>query len=146
MIEASLILCDFAEQDPAGKVHMLGAGWSLIGPGPQPHAVVFFIRTSPQKGPVDITLRLLYADNQVVTMPGIAGQQRLEFPGQITLRSIPGSPVDAEGQGAFAVNVGALPLSPGSKYSWVLEIEGKEEARTSFYVRESLSDPPAAPS
>lgn len=44
-MRAVLVLCDFAEQDqPGGKVHMLGAGWSMIGPLPAPHAVVVLIK------------------------------------------------------------------------------------------------------
>jgi hypothetical protein len=36
-MRASIVLCDFAEQDQlGGKVHMLGAGWSLTGPVPSP--------------------------------------------------------------------------------------------------------------
>lgn len=142
MIEASLILCDFAEQDPTGKVHMLGAGWSIIGPEPQPHSVVFFIKAPAREDPIQITLRLLDADNQVVMMPGSAGMQRFEFPGQIEVRVIPGAPAEADGQGAFALNVGPLPLQPGSRHSWVLDVDGKEEARATFFVREPVGEPP----
>lgn len=142
MIEASLILCDFAEQDPTGKVHMIGAGWSTTGPEPQPHSVVFFIKAPLQENPVHITLRLLDANDQVVTMPGIAGMARLEFPGQMEIKARPGAPAEADGQGAFALNVAPLPLQPGSKYSWVLEVESKEEARTTFFVRDAVVESP----
>lgn len=143
MIEASLILCDFAEQDPTGKVHLLGAGWSIIGPAPAPHAVVIFVKAPPQKEPIHLTLRLLGPDNQVVTMPGNAGMQRFEFPGQIEVRSVPGVPADTEGRGAFAFNVVPLPFQPGSKYSWVLEVDGKEQTRASFFMREAARSDPA---
>lgn len=97
-----------------------------------------------------ITLKLLNAGNEVFVAPGPAGMQRFEFPGQVEMRRVPGTPDDVPGEGAFAVNVGILPLQPGSKYSWVLEVEGKEEARASFYVREGAkldaADPPTAPS
>jgi hypothetical protein len=41
---AKLILCDYAVADPAGKVHMLGAGWSLTSSPTPPHAVVVLMK------------------------------------------------------------------------------------------------------
>jgi hypothetical protein len=143
MIEASLILCDFAERDPTGKVHLLGAGWTSIGPAPAPHAVVLFVKIPPQVEPIQIMLRLLDADNQVVTVPGSAGVQRLELSGQIEVPPDPSVPDDVPGQGTFAVNATVLPFQPG-KYSWVLEVDGKEEARASFLVRKAVQPDPAA--
>jgi hypothetical protein len=134
MMDASVILCDFAEQDPTGKVHMLGAGWAVMGPAPSPHAVVIFVRAPvDQQAPLPVTLRLLDAGGNVVVMPGGAGMQRFEFPGQILMQR----PPIAEGGvgfGAFAVNVGPLPFQQGARYRWVLEIDGKEEASAEFSV------------
>ena len=43
-VEAKLILCDAAQADPnTGKVHMLGAGWSLTR-SPTTHAVVVLMK------------------------------------------------------------------------------------------------------
>jgi hypothetical protein len=142
-MDAAVILCDFAEQDPTGKVHMLGAGWSVMGPAPAPHAVVIFV-----KGPVDlqaplpVTLRLLDADGNVVVMPGGAGMQRFEFPGQILMRMPPVADA-AVGFGAFTINVSPLPFQPGARYRWVLEVDGKEAASAEFMVLKPES--PASP-
>ena len=32
-MKATLLLCDAAQVDPAGKVHILGAGWTVVGGG-----------------------------------------------------------------------------------------------------------------
>lgn len=145
-MQASLILCDFAEQDPTGKIHMLRAGWSVMGPAPTAHAVVVFMKApqSENSSPVSITLRLRDADHQVVTMPGAAGMQVLEFAGQIEIRQFPDSPDDAVGGGAFAVNVAPLPLQPG-RYTWSLEVQGKEEASADFFVRKTMPSHLAGP-
>ena len=60
MMRASIILADFAETDPGGKVHILGAAWSVTGPQPGPQAVVGFIQVPPEHagGAISFTLRL----------------------------------------------------------------------------------------
>lgn len=49
MMRASIVLADFAETDPGGKVHILGAGWSVIGPQPSPQAVAGFLQVPPNR-------------------------------------------------------------------------------------------------
>lgn len=65
---------------------------------------------------------------------GPAGMQRLEIGGQVEVREPEGSDILAELTAAFAVNV-MLPLSPGQPYTWSLEVDGKDLASTTFYVR-----------
>jgi hypothetical protein len=86
--EATLVLCDFAETDSSGKVHMLGAGWSFMGPDAAPQAVVGFIQVPPDRlgSPIPVTVRLLDSAHQVVEVPGAAGLQRLEISGQIEMQ------------------------------------------------------------
>ena len=146
VMDAAIILCDFAEQDPTGKVHMLGAGWSVMGPGPAAHAVVVFVRAPTDlQAPLPVILRLLDEGGSVVLMPAGAGLQRFEFPGQILMRTPPLAE-NSVGFGAFTVNVGPLPFQQGARYRWVLEVDGKEVASAEFSVlRPESVDPAPAP-
>lgn len=135
-MRASIVLADFAESDSGGKVHILGAGWSVTGPQPGPQAVVGFIHVpAEQAGAViPFTLRLADQTGELVEVQGPAGMQRLEIGGQVEVREPEESDILAELTAAFAVNV-VLPLSPGQPYTWSLEVDGKDLASTTFYVR-----------
>jgi hypothetical protein len=137
-MQATLVLCDFAEVDSStGKVHILGAGWSLTGPAPSPHSVVAFLRVPPDRArsPIPITLRLLDQAHQVVEVQGVGGMQRLEISGQVEM-NLPESWNQASTMsGSFAVNFGALPLQAGRTYMWCVEVDGKELASAEFIVR-----------
>src|SRR5215204_2067305 len=69
-VEVQVILCDAAVADPNGKLHMLGAGWSLTGSPTTPHAVALMIKVpwdrTNQKLP--LTLQLLDADGTPVRL------------------------------------------------------------------------------
>jgi hypothetical protein len=138
-MQAVVVLGDFAERDAStGKVHILGAGWTITGPAPTPHAVIIFVKVPQHRAgtPIPITLRLLDQAGQIVQVPGAAGQQRLEVFGQIEMAepdAAAGFPGDLDA--VFSVNVGALPLQPGTKYTWFVEVDGKEAASTEFWVR-----------
>jgi hypothetical protein len=138
MMRASIVLADFAETDPGGKVHILGAGWSVTGPQPGPQAVVGFIQVPPEQAGVAIlfTLRLTDQEGEVVEVQGPAGMQRMEASGQVEMREPEGWGGSTDLNAAFAINV-MLPLSPGQPYTWSLEVDGKDLASTTFYVRPS---------
>lgn len=139
MTRASIILADFAETDPGGKVHILGAGWTETGPLPGPQAIVGFIQVPPEEAdaPVSFTLRLTDRSGEVVEVQGPAGMQSLEVSGQVEIRQPEGWDGSADLNAAFAVNVALLPLAQGQSYTWSLEADGKELATTTFYVRSS---------
>ena len=80
MMRAAIVLADFAETDSGtGKVHIIGAGWSVTGPMPGPHAVVAFIQVPADRvgDPIPVTLRLADPTGQLVEVQGPAGMQRL---------------------------------------------------------------------
>jgi hypothetical protein len=139
MMRASIILADFAETDPGGKVHILGAGWSATGPQPGPQAVVGFIQVPPDQARLAIpfTLRLTDQAGEVVEAPGPAGMQRMEVSGQVEPREPEGWDGSTDLTAAFAINV-ILPLTPGQNYTWSLEVDGKDMVSTVFYVRSAL--------
>lgn len=122
-IEAQLLLCDSAVADPSGKVHMLGAGWSMTSSPTAPHAVAVLAKIpwdrANQKLP--LTLQLRDSDGQDVEVPTSAGDKKIGSEGNIEVGRPPGvshgSPLDA----SFALNLPSLPLSPG-RYEWRLTI------------------------
>lgn len=131
-----IVLCDFAEQDLSGKIHMIGGGWSMTGPAPHPHGVVFFLKLSSSrlKSPVPVKLSLTDSQRQVVEVPGPAGPQRMEIEGQVAplgLRQPEDD--DMEMDVALTVNVSALQLAPG-RYTWTAEVDGKDVTSTQFIV------------
>lgn len=139
MTRATIILGDFAEQDQSGKVHILGAGWSVTGPAPGPQAVAVFLKVPAERvgAPLPVTLRLLDSSRKSVEVPGISGNpQPVEIVGQIELRPRDEAwdqtrDVDA----SFVVNIGLLSLAPGRVYTWSFEVDDKEEASVDFLVR-----------
>jgi hypothetical protein len=138
MMRAILVLCDFAEQDqPGGKVHILGAGWSVTGPLPSAHAVVVLIKVgwSETNRPHDFVLRLTDADANPVSVPSPAGSQVLEFRGQLEAGRQPGIPEGSEIDASFVVQLQPVPLTGGQRYTWRLEINSEEAAAEGFYVR-----------
>jgi len=147
-MRASLILCDSAAQDlAAGKVHMLGAGWSIIGPDPGPHAVVAFIKVgwTEANEPHKLVLRLTDGDGNVVTLPGPASAVPMEFSGNLEVGRPAGVPQGSDIDATFALNMAPLPLAPGQRYRWILEINGDELASEGFYVRKPPQQPSSAP-
>jgi hypothetical protein len=139
MMQATLVLCDFAEIDSTGKVHILGAGWSVTGPAPAPQGIVAFLKVPAERAqsPIQATLRLLDQERHLVEVPGIGGTQVLEISGQIEMQMPETWDHALDLSASFAVNVGPLPLTRGMTYSWTIEIDGKELASVDFLVRPS---------
>jgi hypothetical protein len=140
MMRASIMLADFAETDPSGKVHVLGAGWSVTGPQTGPQAVVGFIQASAEQagGLIPFILRLTDRTGEVVEVHGPAGMQRMEINGQVEMREPDGWNESADLNVVFAINV-AVPLPQGQPYTWSLEVDGKDLASTTFYVRDTAA-------
>jgi hypothetical protein len=123
-VAAQVILCDAAQADPAtGKVHMLGAGWSMTRT-PTTHAVAVLLKIPWDRAnePITLTVRLLDADGhraQLLTPSGVVPAMQAEGKVEVGRPAgiAPGSVLDA----SFVLNVPAMPLSPG-RYEWRLEI------------------------
>jgi hypothetical protein len=137
-MRASLLLCDYAAQDqPGGKVHMIGAGWSVVGPQPNPHGVAAFIKVAWTEAnePHKLILRLTDSDGQIVAVPGPTGRQPIEFSGNLEVGRPPGLPQGSEIDATFTINLAPLPLIPGQRYVWHLEMDEKVLAEEGFFVR-----------
>lgn len=134
-IDFKVILCDAAQADPStGKLHMLGAGWTMVGTPTSPHAVALLVQVPWDRANERLKLKieLLNADGQPVrtaadeTSPPIYGEAELEVgrpPGVAH-----GSPLSA----SFALNVGPMPLPPG-RYEWRATVDEDTRAE-SFQV------------
>ena len=123
-LEAKLILCDAAVADQAsGKVHMLGAGWSIASSPTPPQGVVVLAKIPWDRANqrIPLLLMLLDSDGNQVAMPGPKGPDPVLAEGEVEVGRPPGVrhgvPLDA----SFALNVGPMPLEPG-RYEWRLTL------------------------
>jgi hypothetical protein len=134
-VEAQVILCDAAVADPRGKVHMLGAGWSVTATPTAPQAVAVLMKIPWDRANqrLPMALRLLDTDGKPVSLEGPDGVQVIESRGEVEVGRPPGlehgSPIDA----SFALNVQSMPLKPG-RYEWRLELADQFFA-AAFQVR-----------
>jgi hypothetical protein len=133
-LQVQLVLCDAAQADPNGKVHMLGAGWSITS-SPTSHAVAVLIKIPWDRANQQLPLKLSLLDSdghpvQFDTQDGVAN---IESSGVIEVGRPPGVAAGSMLDAAFALNVPPLPLGPG-RYEWRLELAELTEAR-SFTVR-----------
>lgn len=135
-LDVQLILCDAAQADQAGKIHMLGAGWSMTSSPTAPHAVAVLIKVPWDRANEKMhgVLTLVDSDGHPVTVqvaPGQTNQVATEFDLEVGRPPglDPGSMIDA----AMALNIGPLPLGP-ARYQWRLELGGELHA-VSFAVR-----------
>ncbi|HEY9085812.1 MAG TPA: hypothetical protein VIN40_07755 [Candidatus Tyrphobacter sp.] len=136
----TILLCDSA-QAVGGKLYVLGGGWSITGPQPAPMAVALklSIPWSDANRRFNIKIALVDADGRPVRLPttGADGEANVEVPFQFEAGRpaglVPGTPLD----GCFAVNFPPMPLAPGARYEWRVEVDGRcEEAwRVPFSVR-----------
>jgi hypothetical protein len=130
-VKATLILCDAAQTDASGKMHMLGAGWSVTGTPTGPAAVAILLKIpwdrANQKLP--LVLQLEDADGQPVVLAGGPVEMRSEIEVGRPPGLDAGSPIDA----AFQLSVQPMPLLPG-RYQWRLQIGG-DEFSESFQAR-----------
>jgi hypothetical protein len=141
--KVDLLLADYACVTPDGKLTVVGAGWTVTGPGPAPSAVAVIIEVdwTATNTRHHAVLSLSDQDGRPVFQQG--GE-----PIQVTADFETGRPAGLpEGTGMnfpFAVNLGLLPLVPGNRYVWELTIDGehREDWSLPFLVRQA---PPEVP-
>lgn len=121
-----MLLCD-AAQVADGKLYILGGGWSMTGPDPVPSAIALKIEVEWGEAvrAHHWELFLEDEDGRPVMVQTPEGVQSVEVRGEFTVsqpQTVPeGSPIDV----ALAVNMGPIPLPPGSRYVWRLTIDGE---------------------
>ncbi|MFB4277645.1 hypothetical protein ACBJ59_20305 [Nonomuraea sp. MTCD27] len=142
MIEGFLVLADSATTDKSsGKVHMLGAGWSVTGPAIPPSAVSGFLRVPWDEAGEALRFRLRLVDedrNGVKVLHGDGETRAVGFEGTLELRDA--EPPDEIMEQvpmnlSFAISVPSLPLPAGRVYEWLFDVEDTEVASVRFAVR-----------
>jgi hypothetical protein len=133
-IEAQVLLCDAAVADPAGKLHMLGAGWSMTGSPTSPQAVAVLLKIPWDRANerLDLMLRLLDPDGRPVQVVTPEGAQEVTMSGGIEAGRPPGVAPGSQLDAALAFNVPSLPLPPG-RYQWRLDV-AEDTFTASFQV------------
>ena len=124
-MDIQLILAD-AAQASAGKVHMLGAGWSVTGSPTSPSAVVGLIKVPWDRANETLTLRLnlVNEDGQpvhVANLFGADGPQEIAFGGTIEVGRPAGLKAGTPIDSSFVIPIPSLPLTPG-RYTWNLDL------------------------
>lgn len=141
-MRVTMMLCDHA-QVAEGKLYIIGGGWSVTGPGQNPSAIAMKIdvpwdRTNK---PIRMLLRLLGQDGEPVVTDA-AVPQPIEIHGQFEVGRPPGlkqgTPIDMP----VAINLPPLPLAPGQRFTWELELDGehREEWHLTFTTRPTTED------
>jgi hypothetical protein len=150
-VKVNVILADMGQNDPSGKLNILGAGWSVTGVqanGLSPNsALAIFIEVPWDKcnRELELVIELLSEDGEPVMLPLPEGLQPLRIAHKVVITTPPGAPNGSDGHHAELVNlVGGLPLSPGTWYRWRVSIddEHREGWEAKFFVRRQ----PTAPS
>lgn len=164
--QVTLLLGDFAQAEPSGKLHIIGGGISIIGFDPAlnttaPLHVVAIVDVEPRHAgeAFSLSLELRNVDlDQAVSVPaGPLGQpQALRLSQVVTVQRpamvgvhLPDS-LACRTQMTMGFPTG-LPLAPGYRYAWRLTIDGnrRKHWRTEFYVPQLAAPPvfggPAGP-
>ena len=131
-IEAQVILCDAAQADPTGKMHMLGAGWSVTTTPTPPHALAIMLRIPWDRAnqQIDVSAVLVDADGQPIVLG--EPQQQIRQDAKVEVGRPPGVAAGSLLPASFAVTVPPLPLQPG-RYQWRVKI-AETEFTASFQV------------
>jgi len=135
-LEVQVLLCDAAVADPGGKMHMLGAGWSVTSSPTALCAVAVMVKVpwdrTNQQIPLNITL--VDSDGHPIEIPAPGGEtQRVSAEGVIEVGRPPGIPAGSSVDAAFALNIPQLPLPPG-RYEYRVDA-GDQTFHASFLVR-----------
>jgi hypothetical protein len=127
-MKATLLLADYAVV-ANGKLTIVGGGWTLTGPDPQPFAIALKLEV-PWHEALDahtVRLDLRDADGQPILAPSPEGEAAVRVEARLDLQQqeMPedvkaGTPIDV----ALAFNLPPLPLPPGSRFEWRLTIDG----------------------
>ncbi len=150
-MKATLILADFARV-AEGKLDILGAGWSLAGPEPVSMGlgVLIDVPWNQTNQRHSMVVRLLGEDGQLYLLPGPDGAppQGIEAHTDFEVGRPPGIAAGTAQPFALALNLAQLPLAPGRRYEWRLEIDSEtdDDWRVTFATRGERAAPGTATS
>jgi hypothetical protein len=137
-MKVTMLLADHA-QAAEGKLNIIGAGWTLIGPDPAPFAIAILFevpwdRANEQHG---FRLELVDSDGEPVLVATPEGEEPLLIEGQFEVGRPPGVKRGTALPFPLALNLGPQPLVPGGRYEWRLTVdqESDEDWRLAFSTR-----------
>lgn len=135
-MKAVLLLADSA-QAVAGKLYILGGGWSIIGPDPSPMALAAKIEVPWHETNKKHTLRLELVDSDGNGFIPEGQDEPVVLNADFEVGRPPGIKVGTPIDLPFAINLGPLPLMPDQRYEWRLWIDGDtaDDWRAAFTVR-----------
>lgn len=137
-MRATLLLADHAVVAD-GKLYVNGGGWSLTGPGPAPSAIALKLDVPWDRAGqrLHLRLKLLGQDGQQVAVAGPQGPVPVQIDGDAQVGRPDGVPEGSDIDLALAFQIGPVPLPPGERYEWVLEVDGetREDWRLVFSTR-----------
>lgn len=140
-MNATIILAD-AAQVADGKLHLIGGGWSAMGPERAPMALAILIDVpwDQVNHPHIWTVRLLHASGTPVEMQTTRdGPRTVELTGRFTVSPKSSVPAWAPLKMPIALTFGPMPLTAGA-YVWRLSIDGIE--RDEWTLPFAVFDPP----
>jgi hypothetical protein len=131
----TLMLADYACV-ASQKLTAVGAGWTVTGPIPTPSALAALIDVpwTETNTPHHVSFSLTDADGApVLNHDG----QPIRVETDFEVGRPPGVPAGTSIPVPLAVNVGPIPLRPGSRYVWEFTLDGdsKEGWRLPFFTR-----------
>jgi hypothetical protein len=143
-MKVTMLLADHA-QAAEGKLNIIGAGWTVIGPAPAPFAIAILFevpwdRTNEQHA---FRLELVDSDGDPVVVPTGDGDQPLVIEGQFEVGRPPGVKRGTPLPFPLALNMGPHPIAPGGRYEWRLTVddESDEDWRLAFSTRPDEGGP-----
>ncbi|MHB8341957.1 MAG: DUF6941 family protein [Mycobacteriales bacterium] len=139
------LLCD-AAQVSAGKLYVMGGGWTVTGPVPGLSALAVLLEvpwTSANRR-IPVVIELHDQDGGAVRQPGPEGTAvPVRFDVQVEVGRPPGLPEGTPLSMPLAITVPPLALEPGKRYSWDFQIDG--ETQEGWYLPFSTRSLPPGP-
>jgi hypothetical protein len=156
-VKVTVLLADMGQNDPSGKLNILGAGWNMTAVGPAgvtPDSALAVMLEAPWdkcNRPLEVVLDLVTEDDAAVLVP-LAGPDSepaaLRISHSLVAVPAPGAPNGSPGFVAFIINLrGGLPLVPGNWYKWRAFVDKEHEPawEARFYVQRQQQAPTIGP-
>jgi hypothetical protein len=144
-MKVTMVLADYA-QAAEGKLNVIGAGWTLIGPQPSTFAIglIFDVPWDRANEQLDFRLELVDQDGQPISIETPEGTQPVVIAGGFEVGRPPGVKRGTPLTFPVAINLAPHPLPPGGRYEWRLTVGGEshEDWRLPFSTRPGEWPPP----
>ena len=142
-MKVTMLLADHA-QAADGKLNIIGAGWTIVGPGPVPFAIAILFEVPWDRANEEhaFRLELVDSDGDAVLMSTPDGEAPVMIEGQFEVGRPPGVKRGTALPFPLALNLGPHPLAPGGRYEWRLTVddESDEDWRLAFSTRPAEGD------